>query len=78
MCIRDSYWKDETWHEVLRLIAGMVGEKQAERLILFLMEQDGRNHKLANLMLAAGCLSEVRNRRAIRATDCLLYTSRCV
>ena len=63
------HWKDETWHEVLRLIAGMVGEKQAEELILFLMEQDGRNDKLANLMLAGGCLSEVRNRRAIQATD---------
>ncbi len=63
------HWKDESWHEVLRLIAGMVGEKQAEELILFLMKQDGRHDKLANLMLAAGCLSEVRNRRAIRATD---------
>ena len=63
------HWKDETWHEVLRLIAGMVDEKKAEELILFLMEQDGRNDKLSNLMLAAGCLSEVRNRRAIRTTD---------
>ncbi len=63
------HWQDETWHEVLRLITGMVGERQAEHLILFLMEQDGRDHKLANLMLAAGCLSEVRNRRAIQATD---------
>ena len=64
-----KHWKEESWHEVLRLIAGMVGEKQAEELILFLMEQDGRNDKLANLMLAAGCLSEVRNRLIIQATD---------
>jgi predicted NACHT family NTPase len=63
-----AHWKDETWHEVLRLIAGMVGEKQAEELILFLMEQDGAHEKLANLMLAAGCLSEVRNRPAIQKT----------
>ncbi len=63
------HWKDETWHEVLRLIAGMVGEKQAGELILFLIAQDGRNDKLANLMLAAGCLSEVRNRGAIQQTD---------
>jgi predicted NACHT family NTPase len=59
------HWQDEKWHEVLRLIAGMVGEKQAGELILFLMGLDGRDHKLANLMLAAGCLSEVRNRRTI-------------
>jgi hypothetical protein len=31
------HWKDESWHEVLRLVAGMVGDKQAEELILFLM-----------------------------------------
>jgi hypothetical protein len=66
------HWKDETWHEVLRLIAGMVGEKQAEVPILFLMEQDGSHNRLANLMLAAGCLSEVRNRWAIQATDEIL------
>jgi len=65
----ERHWKDETWHEVLRLIAGMVTENQAEELICVLMAQDGRGHKLANLMLAAGCLSEVRNRRKLRSTD---------
>jgi len=63
------HWRDETWHEVLRLIAGMLDEKKAEDLIRYLIDQDGRNDKLANLMLAAECLSEVRNRRAIAATD---------
>jgi predicted NACHT family NTPase len=63
------HWRDETWHEVLRLIAGMIGEKHAEQLVLYLMEQDGRNNKLANMMLAANCLSEVRNRQTIRATS---------
>jgi predicted NACHT family NTPase len=62
-------WKDKTWHEVLRLIAGMITENQAEELIQMLMAQDGRSHKQANLMLAAGCLSEVRNRRALQRTD---------
>jgi hypothetical protein len=67
------HWKDEKWHEVLRLIAGMVEEKKSEQLILFLMEQDGRNAKHANLMLAAGCLNEVRNRRATHATGQTLW-----
>jgi len=62
------HWKDEKWHEVLRLIAGKVGEKKAEELILSLMAQDGRGEKLANLMLAVGCLNEVRNRGTIQAT----------
>jgi predicted NACHT family NTPase len=66
-------WKNETWHEVLRLIAGMVREKQAAELIALLIEQDGRDAKLANLMLAAGCLSEVRNRKAVQRTDEILY-----
>ena len=61
------HWRDETWHEVLRLIAGMIGEAQAGALIEFLMQQDGSENKLANLMLAAWCLSEVRNRGALRA-----------
>jgi hypothetical protein len=63
------HWRDEKWHEVLRLISGMVGEKQAGELIDFLMEIDGRAEKLANLMLAAGCLGEVRHRRVIQETD---------
>jgi HEAT repeat protein len=68
----ERHWKDETWHEVLRLIAGMVAGNQAEELIQLLMAQDGRRYKQANLMLAAGCLSEVRNQRAVRSTDQLL------
>lgn len=63
------HWRDESWHEVLRLIAGMVSESQAAELIRFLMQQDGRSHKMANLILAAGCLSEVRKRHAIRELD---------
>jgi predicted NACHT family NTPase len=64
-----SHWWDEKWHEVLRLIAGMIDAKQAEDLIQFLMSQDGRAQEFDNLMLAAGCLSEVRSRRAIGDTD---------
>lgn len=66
------HWMDEKWHEVLRLIAGMVSEKQAEALILLLLEQDGTHVKIANLMLAAKCLTEIRNRRALQSTDAIL------
>jgi hypothetical protein len=52
----------------LRLIAGMVSERQAGELIAFSISLDSRSHKLANLMLAAGCLSEVRNRDCDTAT----------
>ena len=64
-----KHWKEEKWHEVLRLIAGMVHETKASELIELLMNQDSADERLANLGLAAGCLYEVRNRKAIQATD---------
>jgi len=73
MDVFGRHWMDEKWHEVLRLIAGMVEEKKAEQLILFLMAQDGGYEKQANLMIAAGCLNEVRNRGAIKKTAQMLW-----
>ena len=71
----EKHWKDERWHEVLRLIAGMLGEKQSAEIIQFLASLDGRADNVANLILAAECLGEVRNRQAIRQTsDKLRYT----
>ena len=67
------HWKDKAWHEVLRLIAGMVGENDAENLIRFLMKQDSGKCEAANLMLAAGCLGEVRNRGMVQSTDEALW-----
>ena len=29
----ETHWQDEKWHEVLRLIAGMIDAKQAEELL---------------------------------------------
>ena len=34
-----QHWQDETWHEVLRLITGMIGEQFAGDLIQWLMQQ---------------------------------------
>jgi len=67
--VYERHWKDVEWHEVLRLICGMVGAAKAEELILFLAGQDGKDEKLGNLALAAECLGEVRNRKAVRGTD---------
>jgi hypothetical protein len=67
------HWADEKWQEVLRLIAGMVHETKAAELIEFLTSSDGTKSKMANLMLAAGCLYEVRNRKAIPYTEQLLW-----
>ncbi|NET62802.1 MAG: NTPase, partial [Symploca sp. SIO2E6] len=83
-----KHWQDESWHEVLRLIAGMIDARFVGEIIEYLMEQKinrrefvnemsiQRNrrwrHKkvlrkegLLNLLLAANCLAEVRNKAAI-------------
>ena len=67
-----SHWQDESWHEVLRLISGMLGEAHAGELIEFLIGQEIWHSKLSNLLLAAECLSGVRNRRRISDIDAKL------
>ncbi|MGG6296901.1 HEAT repeat domain-containing protein [Leptolyngbya sp. AN02str] len=68
-----AHWQDESWHEVLRLIAGMIDPKFMVEIVQFLMEQkvepqqflDERNRLkpggIGNLLLAAECLQEVRS-----------------
>ncbi|NMG11772.1 NACHT domain-containing protein, partial [Brasilonema sp. UFV-L1] len=63
-----KHWHDETWHEVLRLIAGMIEPKFVGEILEYLMGQNGEAEKFSNLFLAAKCLSEVRNRTVIAKT----------
>ncbi|MEH1866625.1 MAG: hypothetical protein V7K69_16690 [Nostoc sp.] len=60
-----KHWQDETWHEVLRLIAGMIDAKFVGEILDYLMVQDGEEEKFINLFLAAKCLAEVKNRSVI-------------
>lgn len=68
-----KHWQDETWHEVLLLIAGMIDAKFVGEILDYLMEQDGEKEKFANIFLAADCLAEVRNRNKINSVDSHLY-----
>ncbi|MEH2399682.1 HEAT repeat domain-containing protein [Nostoc sp.] len=63
-----KHWQDESWHEVLLLIAGMIEPKFVGEILDYLMAQDGEEEKFVNLFLAAKCLVEVRNRSAIAST----------
>jgi len=63
-----KHWQDESWHEVLLLIAGMIESKFVGEILDYLMAQDGEEEKFVNLFLAAKCLVEVRNRSAIALT----------
>ncbi|MDE5074487.1 MAG: HEAT repeat domain-containing protein [Trichodesmium sp. St5_bin8] len=64
-----QHWQDEKWHEVLRLIVGMIDTKFARKIIYYLMEQDGEEKKFLNLFLAGKCLFEVRNNQNISFSD---------
>ncbi|MBG1262871.1 NACHT domain-containing protein, partial [Nostoc commune] len=63
-----KHWQDESWHEVLLLIAGMIEPRFVGEILDYLMAQDGEGQKFVNLFLAAKCLVEVRNRSLIGST----------
>lgn len=70
-----KHWQDESWHEVLRLIAGMIEPKFAGEIIDYLIDQNGEKEKFINLFLAAKCLSEVRNRQVLAVSANKLLNS---
>lgn len=68
-----NHWQDvdQSWHEVLRLIVGMINERFAGEIIDYLLngdELDGEIEYFNNVLFAADCLSEVRNKVAIAPT----------
>ena len=60
-------WRDETWHEVLCLICGMLVPRLAGEIITFLLQVDGGREGDGAVLLAARCYSEVRNKAEIAA-----------
>jgi predicted NACHT family NTPase len=64
-----KHWQDESWHEVLRLVAGMIDEKFASEIIDYLLVQKSQGNKYLNLHLAANCLLELRNYPNIKANN---------
>ncbi|WP_235526251.1 hypothetical protein [Nostoc piscinale] len=61
-----KHWDDETWHEVLLLITGMIEPEYVGEILEYLIIQDGEEKKFINLFLAAKCLVEMRHRSKIR------------
>ncbi|NEQ70705.1 MAG: NACHT domain-containing protein [Symploca sp. SIO2D2] len=72
-----KHWQDESWHEVLRLIAGLIDAKFVGQIIEYLIERKIyrpefldesrrlRKEGVVNLLLAANCFAEVRNKNTI-------------
>jgi predicted NACHT family NTPase len=63
-----KHWQDETWHEVLQLIVGMIEPKFAGEIIEYLIKLHSDDKKFSILSLAVKCLVEVRNRSVIAST----------
>jgi predicted NACHT family NTPase len=61
-----KHWPDSSWHEVLRLLIGILSAEFppdiAGSLINYLLQQDGKSQEFSNILLAADCYSELRNR----------------
>lgn len=64
---------DQTWHEVLQLIIGMIEPKFAGEIIEYLIKLDGEGKEFSNLFLAADCLLEMGNRKIMTLVDAQLY-----
>jgi DNA replication protein DnaC len=61
-----KHWADSSWHEVLRLLIGILSAEFpsdiAESLINYLLQQGGESQEFSNVFLAVDCYSELRNR----------------
>jgi hypothetical protein len=67
-----AHWNDQSWHEVLRLICGILNERFAGRLVLHLLSlgksAEDFDDRVLNVELALRCLGEVRNLNSIADT----------
>jgi energy-coupling factor transporter ATP-binding protein EcfA2 len=64
-----KHWSDHSWHEVLRLITGMIDARFAGNLINFLLDQSNNKDEFLNIFLATSCFSEVRERGKITSVS---------
>ena len=66
-----KHWRDESWHEVLRLIIGSKNfdEEFAGEIIDFLIRIQPVDEGVDALLLAADCYAEINNKNKIAATS---------
>lgn len=61
-------WQEKEWHEVLRLVCGMIGEEFAGEMIEHLRSFGWEKTDGSNIALAAECLREVRRPEVLQQT----------
>jgi hypothetical protein len=64
-----GHWPDESWHEVLRLVAGRLAPKFVKEILDWLLQQPDPNQSCGHIFLAARCVAEVRNRGELGSTE---------
>jgi len=62
-------WADESWHEVLCLLAGMIAPRFVAQILEYLLEQPDPQQTCHAIFLAAGCVGEVRKRNELAAIE---------
>jgi len=63
------HWADETWHEVLSLLAGMVAPKFLREILEWLLTRPDPDNLCHHVFLAARCVGEVRRREELGAVE---------
>ena len=62
-----EHWRDESWHEVLRLMAGMLDAKFTGEILEYLIGENGEAESLAICFWRRSVFHEVKNRNEIAA-----------
>lgn len=69
-----KYRQDSAWHEILRLITGMVEPRIASEIIDYIIEKNGQGKNAVDLFLATKYLLAVKNRLTLNDTAAKLLT----
>ena len=56
------HWQDESWHEVLSLLAGLLSARFVGDIVKSLLSAKDPERSYLHVFLAAACVSEVRLR----------------
>jgi len=64
-----AHWPEETWHEVLTLVAGLIEPTFVQAILLWLLEQPDPDQTCDPIFLAARCVGEVRHRQALGTVE---------
>jgi predicted NACHT family NTPase len=60
-----AHWIEESWHEVLCLLSGMIAPRFVAEVLVYLLQEPDSQHTCKPTFLAARCVGEVRKRNEL-------------